>query len=188
MKTFLQIAVAITLLCSLPVTPSRAEEPAYGTNDEIAASPKAPWGDFTPTEQKDSNTAWWEPVLFYIPNRIFDFIDIFRADVGVGPSFGAVVRLSKVGQVGYRSISPFSARIGDFGRQAPYLLETSSEFGVGPGYVSSKDRKVCTGELGLGLDLFLVGAYGGICVEELLDFGAGIFLLDTQDDDYVLNR
>jgi hypothetical protein len=79
---------------------------------------------------------------------------------------------------------PVSVRGGLFGREVPVLVESSNEFGVGPLYVNSADRKVCTGELGLGLDIFLIGGYGGICVEEVADFVAGIFFLDLRDDDW----
>jgi hypothetical protein len=127
---------------------------------------------------------WWGSVLLWVPNRVLDLVDVVRADVGAGMSLGGVVRLTKYGQVGYRSVSPVSVRVGAFGRKVPLLIENSSEFGAGPAYVASEDRTVCDGELGLGLDLFLVGAYGGICVEELVDFAAGLFFIDLSGDDY----
>lgn len=146
-------------------------------------SPKSPWGDFV-LEDEESSMPWWGSVLLWLPNRVLDLVDVVRADVGAGMSFGGVVRLTKYGQVGYRSISPVSVRVGAFGRKAPLLIENSSEFGAGPAYVASEDRTVCDGEFGLGLDLFIVGAYGGICVEELLDFAAGLFFIDLSGDDY----
>ncbi len=150
---------------------------------EAAASPKKPWGEFTVVEETDS-LPWWQHVLLWVPNRFLDLIDVFRFDVGAGVSYGAVARISKYGQVGYRDMAPMSLRIGDFGRDYPVLVERSSEFGIGPGYFDSKDRKICPGEVGVGADVFLVGAYGGICVEELLDFVAGIFFLDIMGDDF----
>lgn len=149
---------------------------------EAAVSPKKPWGDFTVYEEKEESP-WWRAVLLWIPNRVLDVVDIFRLDAGVGLSYGAVARISRYGQVGYRSMSPWSVRVGDFGRTAPVLLERSNEFGIGPGYVESKDRKVCPGEVGVGADVVLIGAYGGVCVEELLDFAAGLFFLDILGDD-----
>jgi hypothetical protein len=119
----------------------------------------------------------------WIPNRVLDFIDIFRVDVGVGPSFGAVARVTKYGEVGYRMMAPASLRVGDFGREMPIMVESSNEFGVSPLYVDSKDRTVCPGEIGLGADVFLVGAYGGLCVDEFADFLAGLFFIDLKDDD-----
>lgn len=150
---------------------------------EVAASPKQPWGDFTLVEEKEGYP-WWQDVLLWVPNRLADLIDVVKIDVGAGPAYGGVVRLTKYGQVGYRSMSPTSVRVGNFGRKAPVLVESSNEFGVGPSYVNSKDRKVCPGEFGVGADLLIVGAYGGICVEELVDFAAGLLFIDLMDDDF----
>lgn len=164
---------------------------AASEDDALATSPKKPWGEFTVVEEPEadgsaeqsSGPAWWSQALMWIPNRVLDFFDVFRVDAGVGPAVGAVVRLSRYGQAGYRDMAPFSLRIGDFGRKAPIMVETSSEFGIGPGYINSADRKVCKGEVGAGLDVLLVGGYVGFCSEELLDFLAGIFFIDIMDDD-----
>lgn len=144
-------------------------------------SPKKPWGDVT-ISTKSKSRPWWSSVLLWVPNRVLDFIDIFRVDVGAGSAFGAVGRITKYGQFGYRQIAPLSVRVGLMGRRLPVMVEHSSEFGIGPGFVASHDRKVCKGEIGLGADL-LVGAYLGICTEEVLDFVAGIFFLDVSGDD-----
>lgn len=150
--------------------------------DLVPASPKAPWIDL-PSVQVGNNSPWWSQVLLYIPNRILDLIDVFRVDVGVGPSVGAVVRVTEYGEVGMREMLPMSVRVGDFGRRAPYLIETSNEFGVGPLYVDSSDRNVCPAEVGLGADVLVAGAYAGICFDELLDFAAGLIFIDLKDDD-----
>jgi hypothetical protein len=42
---------------------------------------------------------------------------------------------------------------------------------------------VCEAEIGLGLDVLLVGAYGGVCLDEVADFVGGIFLIDFKGDD-----
>lgn len=149
---------------------------------EAAASPKKPWGEFTVVEET-SSMPWWQHVLLWVPNRFLDLIDVFRLDVGAGVSYGAVARISKYGQVGYRDMAPLSVRIGNFGREVPFMIERSSELGIGPAYLDSKDREVCPGEIGIGADIVLVGAYGGICAEELLDFLAGVFFLDVMGDD-----
>jgi hypothetical protein len=39
-------------------------------------------------------------------------------------------------------------------------------------------------ELGIGIDLFLLGAYGGFSLDELADFVLGFFTLDYADDDW----
>jgi hypothetical protein len=162
--------------------PVRAHADTAADNT-VEASPKKGWGDFTVVKETEGEEPWWMAVLLWAPNRVLDFIDIFRVDVGFGFSRGAVLRLTKYGQVGYRTMNPASLRIGDFGRRAPYLMEHSSEFGIGPTFVQSKDRHVCTGELGIGADVFVAGAYVGICPEEAVDFLAGIFFLDFEKDD-----
>ena len=149
--------------------------------DKVAASPKEGWGEFEVVKTKEQTTL--TKVLLYLPNRVLDFIDIFRADVGVGFSNGAVVRVSKHIQVGYRDMSPASFRVGTFGRDYPYLIESSNEMGISPAYIESKDRKVCNSEIGLGADVLVVGAYAGICLEEVFDFIGGIFFLDLINDD-----
>ena len=155
--------------------------------DQVSASPKKPWGDFAieseETQSSSNRQPWWAQILLWVPNRVLDLIDVVKLDVGAGMSFGAVARITKFGQFGYRSLSPLSVRVGLFGRKLPVLVEHSSEFGIGPGFLQSSERTVCKGEIGAGADLFIVGAYGGICVDELLDFVAGIFFLDVSGDD-----
>jgi len=133
---------------------------------------------------ESSSAPWWEQALWWIPNRLADLLDIFRLDIGAGPALGGVVRVTRVGQVGYRMMMPVSIRAGLFGREVPILVEHSNEFGVGPLYVASADRQICAAEVGAGLDLFIVGGYGGICFEEVADFVAGLFFIDLRDDDW----
>ena len=158
----------------LPLTPS--------VGDLVPASPKEAWGDLGAI-QAGEGSPWWADVLLYIPNRVLDLIDVFRVDVGVGASVGAVVRVTEYAQLGYRQMAPVSLRVGDFGRQFPVLVETSNEIGVSPAFKQSADRDVCSAEIGLGGDLLIVGAYGGICLDELADFVGGLFLIDFKDDD-----
>jgi hypothetical protein len=122
-------------------------------------------------------------VLLYLPNRILDFIDIFRVDAGVGPATGGVIRVTKWGQAGMRYFSPASLRVGLRGREMPVFLERSSEFGIGPAFVESKERKTTPVEVGLGIDLFLVGAYAGLSLDSAVDFILGFFGVDISDDD-----
>lgn len=143
---------------------------------DVSATAAAP-GDATHLD-------WWQRAILWVPNRILDFIDIFRVDVGVGPAAGGVVRLSSSAQFGYRTMQPFSLRLGDFGREAPIKVETQDEYGAGESYTNSEDRPVCRGEVGIGLDLLLVSGYMGICFDQVVDFGAGLIMLDPADDDY----
>ncbi|MDZ4784772.1 MAG: hypothetical protein SGJ02_01720 [bacterium] len=121
-------------------------------------------------------------VLWWLPNRVLDLIDIFHVDVGAGPTLGGVIRVTKYGQAGIRIISPLSLRVGLFGRRVPVLLESSSEIGIGPAFKQSKDRKICSGEVGLSLDAFL-GVSAGICFDEVADFIVGLAGFDLKNDD-----
>ena len=176
----LLVLSAVTLLAPRVRADDMAIQPGY--QDLVPTSPKEPWGNLGPT-QVNEGTPWWSEVLLYIPNRVMDLIDVFRVDVGVGSSIGGVVRVTKYAQAGYRQMAPVSLRVGDFGRQFPALVETSNEIGISPAFKQSADREVCEGEIGLGADVLLVGAYGGVCLDELADFIGGIFLIDFKGDD-----
>jgi hypothetical protein len=147
----------------------------------VTASPKPGWGNFNVVE-KDLSRPWWQQVLLWPVNRFLDVIDVVHVDAGIGFGFGGVLRVTKYGHVGYRSFSPGSIRLGFFGRDFPGMVETSNEFGIGPAYIHSKDREICKAEFGAALDL-LVGLNVGICGDEVIDLIAGIFFLDTSDDD-----
>ncbi len=122
-------------------------------------------------------------ILLWIPNRLLDVVDIFRADVGVGPANGAVLRLTQWGQAGGRFFNPGSLRLGMFGRDWPVMWEEHDEYGVGPGFIKSKERRIGKYEFGLGADLLIAGAYLGIRFDEVADFLVGIAGFDILDDD-----
>jgi hypothetical protein len=161
---------------------STSVEFAPYTLDFVPTSPKEAWRDLEAVQINDG-TPWWKEVLYYIPNRVLDLIDVFRIDLGIGGSLGGVIRVTKYAQVGYRQMIPASFRVGDFGREFPVLIESSNELGLSPAFKQSADRDVGDAELGVGADLVLVGAYGGIRLDELVDLLGGIFLIDIKDDD-----
>ena len=145
-------------------------------------SPKAGWGDFQVVEEK-GEYPFWAKMLLWVPNRLLDAVDMFRVDAGVGPAAGAVVRVTKWAQFGYREPMPASLRIGDLGRDWPVTVERSIESGIGPNFRASKERSICPGELGAGVDLLVVGVHAGVCVDEVFDFLAGVVFLDPKEDD-----
>lgn len=158
---------------------------------ETKTSPNRSWFDFpdeTSANSKDlkkksvKETSFGEKALYWIPNLLLDLYDVFKIDVGVGFSTGAVVRATKYAQAGYRDLNPVSIRVGMLGRQSPIIAETSNEIGISPTFKQSKDRKVCDGEFGAGLDLFVAGIYLGVCFDELADFASGIFMQDLKND------
>lgn len=154
---------------------------AFAFDDSVEVSPKKPWGDFS-KPRKESHSVLTQ-ILLWPVNRVLDIIDVFKFDIGVGPGVGAVVRVTKWGQLGYRQMLPASLRIGNFGRSAPARIEPFEEIGIGPFFRESSVRTVCPGEVGAGVDALLFGVYAGVCVEEIFDFGAGVLFFDPMDDD-----
>ena len=152
--------------------------------EEVEVSPREPWRDLE-ARDSDNEQSLTSKILLWLPNRVLDLIDVLKLDVGVGPMVGGVVRVTKYGQVGFRGVAPATLRVGAMGRRAPVMIERANEMGIGPAFLESPDRIICAGELGVGLDLVVVGAYGGVCVDELADFVAGIFGADFKDDDLV---
>ncbi len=179
------------LLCAVLTREAAAAPGAY--DDEVDTVPNVELGeeyeDYKKTgpgrtvrHEEESST--WRKVLLYLPNRFLDFLDIFRFDVGVGPAAGGVLRVTKYGQAGIRSLAPGSLRVGLRGRKVPVFLESSNEFGIGPAFVQSHDRTVGASEVGAGVDLFLVSAYLGVDFASFGDFLLGIGCIDLAEDDF----
>lgn len=181
----------LLLLCMAACAP-RQKKPAI----RFFQSPIPLGEEYTEYERSNAGAAAKQPgkpkklhsitrsVLLYVPNRLADLLDIVRVDAGVGPAFGAVVRVTKWGQAGYRDLSPLSLRVGLRGRKLPVFLERSNEFGVGPAFLQSSEREVTPVEIGAGADLFFAGAYFGISLDEALDFLLGFVGIDIHDDDW----
>lgn len=166
------------LTFSLNASSALADDPY----DFDAVSPKEGWGELEVVEEESEPLPFYVEVLLWPVNRFLDLIDIVRIDAGVGTSYGGVVRLTRSGSLGYRHVSPGAVRVGSFGRKPPFLIEEENEYGAGKQYQFSADREVCDAEFGLGLDAF-IGGYIGVCMDNTLDFLAGIVFLDPDDDD-----
>jgi hypothetical protein len=129
-------------------------------------------------------------IVMYVPNRIFDVLDIARARVKVGPGFGAGVQLTKYGQVYLGSqVAVYAGLPGP--RQHPTLpipigIETRSGVALsvvdatistdvaGPMYSSS--------EIGLNLHLAFIGVDVTLDPVEVLDAITGLVMVDIRDD------
>ena len=205
--TFLFFTIYCSIFFALVCSPAAAE-PATGQRHSTQANRQATQDSDAPIELGEEYVEYARPVgsgntargssgrstgqdhslthkvLLYIPNRIVDLLDIFRLDLGAGPAVGGVVRVTKFAQAGMRNMLPLSVRVGLAGRRLPVFVESSNEIGVSPAFAQSKDRNVSAGELGLGIDLGIIGAYGGVCLDEAGDFLAGIVGFDPKDDDF----
>jgi len=179
-------SLVIILLVGLVVSSSSAvaEESDRGFRFELGKE----YSDYnkpagSKAGSKASSPSTWRTVLLYLPNRFLDLIDIVKIDLGAGIGYGGVVRPTKYLQFGYREMEPGMLRLGLMGRRAPALIEKKGESGFGRDFGRASKRKTSPGEFGVGLDLYLVGAYVGVSPDSAADFVLGIFGGDFEEDD-----
>jgi hypothetical protein len=129
-------------------------------------------------------------LLFYIPNRLLDAMDIVRARGRFGPGFAGTIRASDAAETVEGSYQSFYLGLpGPRGRQQPKLPigwemqpggspgdEIAPGKGVGPDYAPD--------EMAIGVHIGLVGVELGFSPMELGDFIAGFFFVDLVGDDY----
>lgn len=130
-------------------------------------------------------------LLFYIPNRVLDLLDMVRVRLRVGPGLAVDLRATKaadlfVGTYG----SVYAGLPGPRMRRMPVLpvglesrtgvavsvADVSTGLGVGPDYSPT--------EIGAGVQLLIVGADVGFDPVEIVDFIGGFFLWDPRRDDW----
>jgi hypothetical protein len=129
-------------------------------------------------------------LLYYVPNRLLDFIDIFRLRAKIGPGLSANAQITK-------SFSFYAGRqnviwVGLPGPRAPYKFRPPAgreqENGIRfIGIDATDDTKhnidYSPSEAAVGLHLLLAGAEAGVDIVELADFWAGFLMLDIRKDD-----
>ncbi len=132
------------------------------------------------------------PILMYIPNRIFDVLDIVRARVRIGPGLSVGARVASIVTVFVGGHS--TAYVGLPGPRGkpevslPFGLEDNS----GPALAPTKENNEKTekhpyygpAEIGAEAQVAIVGINVGVEPLEALDFLAGIIFIDLKGDDY----
>ncbi len=131
-------------------------------------------------------------LLFYIPNRIFDVLDVVRARLRVGPGFAVGVRATQLAgaQVGFYTALwvgvpgprlepeinwPFGAEaVAKAGATVVGVDVAPGTEGVAYGY----------GEIGAGFHLAFLGLDVGVDVWEVVDLVAGLLTFDVVGDDF----
>lgn len=148
-----------------------------------------------PLEQVDSASlekkSLGHQLLFYVPNRLIDLVDIFRLRLRVGPGLAANIRATdylngyagsyKTIYVGLPGPRPTSKLRKPWGREdlKGFILagvDATDDTPYHPGYGPA--------EFDVGLQLLFVGADAGIDPIEIGDFVAGFFLRDPKGDDF----
>lgn len=129
-------------------------------------------------------------VLLYLPNRVFDALDVVRARVRVGPGLALDARATRAvalflgsygtvyaGLPGPRGEARVPLPVGietDAGIQAG-LAKARTGDALGPGYGPA--------EIGVGVQAALVGIDLGVEPLELLDLVTGLVFVDLRGDD-----
>jgi hypothetical protein len=137
-------------------------------------------------------TGFVRPIISYIPNRLFDLLDIVRLRVRVGPGLSAGVRATEFADVfAGRHSTVYAGLRGSRGRgwglPLPFGIEDHGGVEVSVVDLASDGPfapVVDPLELGFEVQAGLVGIYPALEVYEMLDFVTGFLFLDIRGDDF----
>lgn len=130
-------------------------------------------------------------LVFYVPNRILDVVDVFRLRARVGPGIAVGARATKVasGFVGtyasvyvglpgprMRRIPRLPAGLESYNGIAVSVADVATGAGAGPDYSPT--------EFGVGAQLLIAGFDVGLDPYEILDFATGLVTIDLREDDW----
>ena len=127
-------------------------------------------------------------IVCYIPNRVFDLMDIFRVRVRVGPGISAGVRATTLlsGYIGFHS-SVFAGLPGPRGKKKipwPVGLDVRGGAQVSLADATAGGPYYDPLEFGFEVQPLIVGVNVGIGVFEIFDFLTGFVFIDLSDDDF----
>jgi len=143
-----------------------------------------------PEANESSQPGFFTKVLWYLPNRVMDALDIFRLRVGVGPGMEAGARITDVGSL-YLGHSrtiwvglPGERVPGDF----PHFMGATQKeglvlFGVDASDVQPNPPTYDFSEIGFQIHLGPAGVEAGIIPTEIVDFLFGLIGKDFSGDD-----
>lgn len=144
-----------------------------------------------PPEEKQEKKRKGHPVLCYIPNRIFDALDIVRARVRIGPGYSIGARATELVDVflGAHSTMYVGLR-GSRGKpEIPWPIGVEYNQGLEVSLIdntsASPDKPVTDPlEFGVETQFLMAGFNVSIEVAEIFDFITGFFLIDMRKDDF----
>ena len=135
--------------------------------------------------------SWGKRILCYAPNRVLDFVDMFRARLRLGPGLAVNLRMTDYGAFYYGKYN--TVYVGLPGPRAPHRMRLpvgkESLNGIVLAGVDATDDTPHGPEYGaaeadVGVQLLVVGAEVGVDAVEFIDFLAGLVFLDPRDDDF----
>ncbi|HTO69961.1 MAG TPA: hypothetical protein VMR31_08890 [Myxococcota bacterium] len=129
-------------------------------------------------------------VLLYLPDRVFDLLDVVRMQVRAGPGWALGARITRSAPlfVGDYTAS-WVGLPGPRGRPTlplPFGVATQSGFALGPAtsFDGGQGPAYGRGELGAVAHVYMLGFDVGFDFFELADFFAGFAGVDLAHDDY----
>ncbi len=174
--------IALALCLSLPTAAAaQSAEPAGAAAGQAQAAAPAP-------EPKGLG----HRLLFWLPNRVFDVLDLVRLRVRAGPGFTVGVRATELADVMLGSHA--TVFVGLRGpRSSPRIpwpvgLETYAGLEVSVADAGTEDDEHGPQygplEIGAGVQLVIVGVDVGVEPFDALDLVLGILTLDPKGDDF----
>lgn len=197
-----------------PDEPILKEIRSAATPEQIESVTTSEWLGYNKGIRAKEVPTTMERVLWYLPDRIFDFIDQFEAWISFGPQIGLRVHATKYLQ-GSAFTGAYAAAGGGQKKMLGLKTESRLDVGIGPivgtGIASAKAGTgglayTATGlwlhtpdedlyqdyedfwGLGFQFGLVFVGLEFEYHPVEIFDFVAGIFLFDPLNDDFATSR
>lgn len=144
-----------------------------------------------PPAMASSLTGGGHPVICYIPNRIFDVLDILRLRIRVGPGLSVGVRATELADVfvgGHASV--YAGLRGARGKpELPLPIGLENQGGIEVSIIDATNSGPFAPyndplELGFEVQAGIIGINFGIEVFEILDLITGFLFIDLQKDDF----
>ena len=132
-----------------------------------------------------------QPVVLYVPNRIFDILDIVRLRLRIGPGLSAGARVTELVDIfmGSHATGYIGLRGARGKPQIPWPLGLEKNEGIEISIADVTDDGkhapyVDPLEISVQAQPVIAGVYVGLEVFEILDLAAGLLFLDLQGDDF----
>ena len=127
-------------------------------------------------------------ILLYIPNRIFDMLDIVRLRLRVGPGLSAGVSATELADVFVGAhTSVYAGLRGTRGKpEIPWPFGIENRAGAEVSVVDATAKNVNNDPLGFGAEaqLGIIGINFALEVYDILDLLTGFVLIDIAKDDF----
>jgi hypothetical protein len=188
--TTLILVLALASTTAFLDPPRAAAQEAGGTSSEPQAEPAEPQATPGDTPAASAEEPRRNRLLWYLPNRAFDVLDLVRARARIGLGFAADARVTVaevfVGAYGAGYVGLPGPRRE---RKRPRLLGPESQSGfkvlfAGATSDSEYGPDYSPTEVGAGVHLGILGIDLGADFYEAIDLLAGFILLDPRKDDF----